>query len=257
MIFLIVILVLIVVITPRPKPSQFRWLRQTLAHRGLFDEHHPENTFGAFQLAINQGLGIECDLRLTADNVLVVFHDPHLKRLCQSDLEVSKSTYEEIKTIPILNTSYTIMKLEEFLNQVSAQVPIMLEIKPNSRHKDTIDTLYNQLRDYQGLVSIVSFDPRIVKACKKRNDNKYPIGQIIEQQFTNKTLPYVQRFALTINAFQRITKADFISVSTSMWPYYQWMTWFSIVVGVWPVRTVNQLKKCNRNNIAIVEKEAL
>lgn len=257
MIFLLIILVFIVLITPWPKSSKFRWLRQTLAHRGLFDEHHPENTFGAFQLAINQGLGIECDLRLTTDNVLVVFHDPHLNRLCQSDLEVSKSTYEEIKTIPILNTSYTIMRLEEFLNQVSGQVPIMLEVKPNSRHKDTIDTLYNQLRDYQGLVSIVSFDPRIVKACKKRNDNQYPIGQIIEQQFTNKTLPYYQRLALTINAFQRITKADFISVSTSMWPYYQWMTWFSIVVGVWPIRTVNQLKKCNRNNIAIVEKEAL
>ena len=257
MIFLLIILVLIVLITPWPKSSKFRWLRQTLAHRGLFDEHHPENTFGAFQLAINQGLGIECDLRLTTDNILVVFHDPHLKRLCQSDLEVSKSTYEEIKTIPILNTSYTIMKLEEFLNLVSGQVPIMLEIKPNSRHDDTIDTLYNQLKDYQGLVSIVSFDPRIVKACKKRIGNQYPIGQIIEQQFTNKTIPYYQRLILTINAFQRITKADFISVSTSMWPYYQWMTWFSIMVGVWPVRTVNQLKKCNRNNIAIVEKEAL
>lgn len=257
MIFLIVIIVFIVVVTPRPKSSQFRWLRQTLAHRGLFDEHHPENTFGAFQLAINQGLGIECDLRLTVDDILVVYHDPSLKRLCQNDLEVSKSTYEEIITIPIMNTSYTIMKLEDFLNQVSSQVPIMLEIKPNARHKDTIDTLYNQLRDYQGLVSIVSFDPRIVKACKKRSDNQYPIGQIIEQQFTNKTLPYLQRLALTMNAFQRITKADFISVSISMWPYYQWMTWFNVVVGVWPVRTVNQLKKCNRNNIAIVEKEAL
>lgn len=257
MIFLIVIAVLVVLISPRPKPSQFRWLRQTLAHRGLFDEHHPENTFGAFQLAINQGLGIECDVRLTKDNVLVVFHDHSLQRLCQSYHEISDSTYDELKTFPIMNTQYTMMKLEELLTQVNKQVPLMIEIKPNPRHQDTINILYDQLSKYQGLVSIVSFDPRIVRACKKRFDNKYPIGQIIDQQITNKTLPHIQRFALTINAFQRITKADFLSVSTSMWPFYQWMTWVSIVIGVWPVKTVKQLNKCNSNNIAIVEKEAL
>jgi glycerophosphoryl diester phosphodiesterase len=257
MIFLFITLVLIVLITLSPTPSQYRWLRQTLAHRGLFDEQHPENTSGAFQLAINQGLGIECDIRLTSDNVLVMMHDHNLLRLCQSSLEVSKSTFEELKSYPIMNTSYTMMSLEEFLKQVSGQVPLMIEIKPNTRHKETIDTLYNQLKNYQGLVSIVSFDPRIVAACKKRKDNKYPIGQIIEQQFNNKTLSYLQRLALTINAYQRFTKADFISVSTSLWPYYQWMTWFSIMVGVWPIREVSQLKKCNRNNIAIVEKGAL
>jgi glycerophosphoryl diester phosphodiesterase len=257
MIFLLIILVFIVLITPRPRPSHTRWLRQTLAHRGLFDEQHPENTSGAFQLALNQGLGIECDIRLTSDKVLVMMHDSNLLRLCRSNLEVSKSTFEELKSYPIMKTSYTMMSLEEFLNQVSGQVSLMIEIKPNTRHKETIDTLYDQLKDYQGLVSIVSFDPRIVRACKKRIDNKYPVGQIIEQQFTNKTLSYLQRFALTINAYQRYTKADFISVSTSLWPYYQWMTWLNVMVGVWPIREVNQLKKCNRNNIAIVEKGAL
>lgn len=257
MIFLLIILVFIVVVTPRPRPNHFRWLRQTLAHRGLFDEYNPENTFGAFQLAINQGLGIECDIRLSSDNVLVMIHDHNLLRLCQSNIEVSKSTFEELKTYPIMNTSYTMLSLEEFLILVNGQVPIMIEIKPNTRHKDTINILFDQLKDYQGLVSIVSFDPRLVAECKRRKDNKYPIGQIIEQQFTNKTLPYLQRLALTINAYQRFTQADFISVSTSLWPYYQWMTWFNIMVGVWPIREFSQLKKCNRNNIAIVEKGAL
>ncbi|MEM7273514.1 MAG: glycerophosphodiester phosphodiesterase [Actinomycetota bacterium] len=49
-----------------------------VAHRGASATHH-ENTLDAFRAAVDQGAdGIELDVRLTADEVLVVHHDAHL-----------------------------------------------------------------------------------------------------------------------------------------------------------------------------------
>ncbi len=46
-----------------------------LAHRGV-TSRHPENTLGAFEDAVRQGVdGIETDVRLTADGALVLYHD--------------------------------------------------------------------------------------------------------------------------------------------------------------------------------------
>jgi glycerophosphoryl diester phosphodiesterase len=51
-----------------------------VAHRGASAES-PEHTFAAYDLAVEQGADyLEQDLQLTADGVLVVFHDPILQR---------------------------------------------------------------------------------------------------------------------------------------------------------------------------------
>jgi glycerophosphoryl diester phosphodiesterase len=51
---------------------------RVIAHRGASATHH-ENTIEAFRAAVEQGAGgIELDVRLSADEVLVVHHDAHL-----------------------------------------------------------------------------------------------------------------------------------------------------------------------------------
>ena len=51
---------------------------RVIAHRGA-SATHPENTLEAFRAAADQGAhGVELDVRRTADDVLVVFHDAHL-----------------------------------------------------------------------------------------------------------------------------------------------------------------------------------
>lgn len=51
---------------------------RVIAHRGA-SATHPENTLEAFRAAADQGAhGVELDVRLTADGVLVVHHDAHL-----------------------------------------------------------------------------------------------------------------------------------------------------------------------------------
>ena len=51
-----------------------------IAHRG-FSSDAPENTFAAFDLALESGFdNIELDAQLTADGVPVVIHDSTLDR---------------------------------------------------------------------------------------------------------------------------------------------------------------------------------
>jgi len=63
-----------------------------IGHRGA-SATHQENTLAAFRAAADQGAhGVELDVRRTADDVLVVFHDAHLstgeviRELASSDL---------------------------------------------------------------------------------------------------------------------------------------------------------------------------
>src|SRR5215218_5885046 len=54
--------------------------RPVIAHRGASGSA-PENTLAAFELAVRQGAdAFELDVRLTADGVPVVLHDPTLDR---------------------------------------------------------------------------------------------------------------------------------------------------------------------------------
>jgi glycerophosphoryl diester phosphodiesterase len=79
-------------------PSQ---LPLIIAHRGA-SAHAPENTLAAFQKAIETGAdGLEFDVRLTRDNVPVVFHDSNLKRLAGQNLLVSEINSAELADIDV------------------------------------------------------------------------------------------------------------------------------------------------------------
>ena len=62
------------------------WLVQSpIAHRGLHDKEHPENSISAFENAINEGYPIELDVQMIADGTVIVFHDDSLSRLTDND----------------------------------------------------------------------------------------------------------------------------------------------------------------------------
>jgi glycerophosphoryl diester phosphodiesterase len=64
----------------RPHAASLLWPPLNIGHRGASGEA-PENTLAAFELAWQQGAdGIEFDVRLSADGIPVVIHDPRLGR---------------------------------------------------------------------------------------------------------------------------------------------------------------------------------
>ncbi len=71
------------------------------AHRGNSSEH-PENTLPAFRSGIEVGADwIELDILRTSDGRLVVIHDRTTKRVGNRNLDVAKSTFDELSAIDV------------------------------------------------------------------------------------------------------------------------------------------------------------
>jgi glycerophosphoryl diester phosphodiesterase len=70
-----------------------------IAHRGA-SAHAPENTLSAFKLALEQGAkAIELDVQLTADQEVVVFHDPTIQRISKFQGKISDYKLEDLKKL--------------------------------------------------------------------------------------------------------------------------------------------------------------
>jgi glycerophosphoryl diester phosphodiesterase len=62
--------------------------------------HHPELTMAAYKAAIDDGAdGFECDVRITKDNQLVLWHDADMQRIAGFSARIANSTLSEIKDL--------------------------------------------------------------------------------------------------------------------------------------------------------------
>ena len=76
-----------------------------IAHRGL-SGIEPENTNAAFIAAGNRSyFGIETDVHRTADGKFVVIHDDTTGRVCEEDLSVENSLFDELRALHIHGTN--------------------------------------------------------------------------------------------------------------------------------------------------------
>jgi glycerophosphoryl diester phosphodiesterase len=61
---------------------------------------HPELTMAAYKAAIDDGAdGFECDVRITKDNQLVLWHDADMQRIAGFSSRIADSTLSEIKDL--------------------------------------------------------------------------------------------------------------------------------------------------------------
>jgi len=85
-----------------------------MAHRGGAIEHL-ENTLPAFQACVDMGYRyLETDVRVTADGVLVVFHDPTLERVTDRAGRIEALPWSEVSTARIGGRE-PILRLEDLL----------------------------------------------------------------------------------------------------------------------------------------------
>jgi glycerophosphoryl diester phosphodiesterase len=135
------------------------------AHRGL---HHgsgfPENSLIAFATALEMGAGIECDLRLTADNEIVVFHDADAWRMCASPLRIGECTLADLGRLRL--GEEPIPTLASLLALVRGRVPLLLEVKVAKDLWRWAPALKRALASYEGPFGVMSFDARLPRLLK-------------------------------------------------------------------------------------------
>jgi glycerophosphoryl diester phosphodiesterase len=85
-----------------------------MAHRGGASDA-PENTMAAFERAVGLGYRyLETDTQVTADGVLLAFHDDDLQRTCNRPGTISSLPYSEVATARV-GGSEPIPRLEDLL----------------------------------------------------------------------------------------------------------------------------------------------
>jgi glycerophosphoryl diester phosphodiesterase len=104
-----------------PRPAIF-------AHRGA-SASAPENTLAAFRLALSQPAdGIELDVHLSADGIVVVIHDQNLNRTTNGVGLVHRTRLEELRRLDA-GQGEAIPTLDEVLALVGDQVLLNVELK--------------------------------------------------------------------------------------------------------------------------------
>ena len=135
------------------------------AHRGLHcGPAVPENTLGAFKAALELGAGIECDLRLTADDQLIVFHDADALRICGSPLRIGQNKWAELSRLSV--GQHPIPSLKSLLALVAGRASLLLEVKVERDIWRWAPALKRELAGYDGRFGVMSFDPRISRLLK-------------------------------------------------------------------------------------------
>ena len=134
---------------PRNKPNLDAIQNaRIIAHRGAHDNANGiiENTLQAFALARDAGCwGLEFDIHATADQVLVVNHDPTLTRLWGHDVAIADINFNELRSL-----EPRIPSLIEVIHEFSS-MHFFIELKsPFDAENALIDALHalSPCKDY-------------------------------------------------------------------------------------------------------------
>ena len=130
-----------------------------IAHRGA-SAYAPENTLESFRKAIAmKAKAIECDVRLSKDEKIVVIHDETIDRTTNGKGFVKDLAAEELKkfNIPTLQEALDLLKDRDIL--------LLIEIKEEGTEKKVLSILKDNR--FESRAIIVSFFPGALEKVKK------------------------------------------------------------------------------------------
>ena len=143
------------------------------AHRGASADF-PEHTMAAYLGAIEQGaLGFECDVRITKDEIPILWHDANMKKEAKSAAMIANKTYAQIKEI-----YPAVMTLNELLDlAITHKKSLALETKhpvpSGNRVEELVVAELENRKDAikkSGIdVAIMSFSWFAIEKIKKMN----------------------------------------------------------------------------------------
>jgi hypothetical protein len=110
-----------------------------------------------------RGYGVELDVQLTKDKVVVVFHDDDLKRACGVDARVDAYTFEELQAFPLFGTAHRIPTFTDVLGVLDGRIPVIVELKSAGDWKRLCPLTLELLEGCKGDYCVESFHPLLVR----------------------------------------------------------------------------------------------
>lgn len=220
------------VATPPPKTDTRAWLVETLLIAavviqawlvvGAFDEHGdinitahrgsafsaPENTASALERAIVDGADyLEVDVRMTADDKLILWHDADLKRIYGRPERISELPWEQIRSLDAgawFSPDYEgerVLTLSELISLARGRANLFLDLKPDHNSRDLASKVIDVLRRenaLQGTV-IAAAERHLLNEVRAMEPGlqtallaQFVIGPLHEEQFNILGLRYNQ-----------------------------------------------------------------
>ncbi|NND31210.1 MAG: hypothetical protein HKN76_01375 [Saprospiraceae bacterium] len=144
-----------------------------IAHRGA-SYLAPENTEASLDLAWQfQSDGAECDIMLTRDKKIIVFHDRNGERLLNTDIIIRDTKYKDLRKLPITlrdsnekkYAGSTIPLLKNILKKLPSNQFLVIEIKDEM---EILPYLNKVIKKYwkSGKIAFIAFDYPTIKATK-------------------------------------------------------------------------------------------
>jgi glycerophosphoryl diester phosphodiesterase len=138
---------------------------EIVAHRGAHGEW-PENSLPAFQRAIElEADAVELDVRLTSDQVLVVYHYFYLNNVASTG-PIFGYTFDQLQKTRLVDrngSEYRIPALQEVLEAIGGRIGLEIEIK--GPEPDSPAILGQVLRRFDPLwesIEVTSYEPALL-----------------------------------------------------------------------------------------------
>ena len=147
---------------------------EIVAHRGV-PTQAPENTIPSFERAIDLGAdAVELDVRLTRDQVPVVYHYFYLDEVTPLSGPIFDYTYNQLKNVEVLSASGNsnggcrISTLREILDTLGGRIDLEIEIKgPEPDSSRIIGSILHNYKHLWPTIEITSYEPTLLLDIRK------------------------------------------------------------------------------------------
>jgi glycerophosphoryl diester phosphodiesterase len=206
------------------------------AHRGS-SKQHPELTKVAYKAAIDEGAdGFECDVRVTKDKQLVLWHDSDMQRVAGNSARIADSNFAEIKRL------YPhVMTLEELLvlardNKKELAIETKHPVPTGSLIENKVLQLIQQEKQNADIF-VMSFSWLALENVRKINPHQQTVALLHD------------RFSF---AMRRFTSAQAIGPGISAFRNKPHLNQDPRKLFVWTVDNANDMRFCADNGVDVL-----
>jgi glycerophosphoryl diester phosphodiesterase len=191
----------------------------------------------AYKAAIDEGAdGFECDVRLTKDNQIVLWHDPDMQRIAGISVRIADAKYSEIKRF-----YPQIITLEELLilardNKKELAIETKHPVPTGSAiEKKVMELLMQEKKVAQ--ISVMSFSWLALENIRKIDPNQQTVA-LLRDKFS---------FAM-----RRFTSAQVIGPGISSFRKNPYLNQDPRKLFVWTVDAADDVRFCAENGVDVL-----
>lgn len=227
-----------------------------IGHGGMgISSMYPMNSLESFIKAMNEGAdGVEIDVQMTKDGVLVAYHDEVLDDRSTAKGLIENYTWEELKIHKYTNypyLDYSIVRLEDVLEEIKIFKPIIiLDIKKTYRDEEYYQSLFYRelskfLINYKGYIQFIVESKNAKWLRYLKNDNEDIITLLYGLEF-EKTKEEMYTYgldglALEWKTLEKVNKEEIKNAE--------------YVISTFNLHSLEQNKKALKRNIPYLQTE--